>query len=467
VLKELFKSHIFKCRKKIHVFPVEHHVAHAAAAYYTSGFDKALVLTVDGSGDNIATTISCYSGNKMELLRSLDLSQSLGYFYLGLAIYLGFDIWDEGKVMGLASYGTPKREIPIRLTSDGYEIDIPYPVNGDTEAVIMAWIYHFTKLFGPQPSGKYKLNSMKGYISKEPIQFTQEQKDIAASAQYTLEKVLLHLIKVYVKKTECRKVILTGGVALNCSANGSIQRSGLVDDLYIMPAPNDAGGCIGSAMVATTSILNIPLEHLPTPYWGPKFSDSEIKDLLDGYNLKYEYCNDITQRVAYLLAENKVVGWFQNEGEMGPRALGNRSIVASPMTKEMYNRVNKEVKYREHWRPLAPSILDEKRDWLLKDACFSPYMLKAFNVKDNVKDKVPAIVHVDGTTRPQTIRRLDNELWYDLINSFNQLTGVPLVMNTSLNVKGKPICGSPFDAIQTFYSCGMDILVLGNYLLTK
>lgn len=426
IVKELLSNPAIHCRKKIPVINFGHHISHLAAAYYVSGNDRALVISVDGSGENISTTIAFAEGKEITVKQSFEASQSLGYFYTGVGIYLGFDMWDEGKLMGLASYGEAKYEFPIKLTPGGYEIDIPHvSVENITNTMILKWIFILNKHFGKQATYTYSLNKLNGNACKKSIVFNQVQKDIAASAQVTLENTLLHLIKYYTNIFNCKNVVLTGGVALNCSANGKINQSGIVDDLFIMPAPNDAGTCIGAAMLAAKDEINLPLQRLKTPYWGSNFSNEEISDILTKYNIKHEYTSNIDERAAELLTENKIIGWFQGNSEMGPRALGNRSIIANPINPLTLNRVNREIKFRENWRPLAPSILDDKKNWLSKDAKYSPYMLKAFYVNEFVVEKAPAIVHVDRTTRPQTVRNEDNGLWYKLIKNFYQLTGVP------------------------------------------
>lgn len=376
-------------------------------------------------------------------------------------------MWDEGKLMGLASYGEPKYEFPIKLNSEGYEIDIASVTPENiTSVMITKWLYILNKLFGKPQKHAYVFDKNSSFLKKQ-IEFTTYEKDIAASAQYALEKVLIHLIEIYTYKMGCKNVVITGGVALNCSANGKIQQMGITDNLFVMPAPNDTGTCIGAALLASKEEGCLKRQQLTTPYWGSSFSNDEIQNLLDNLNIKYKYVPDITKYAAELLCNDAVIGWFQGKSEMGPRALGNRSIVANPTKISTLNRVNNRIKYREIWRPLAPSILDEERDWLLEHAAYSPYMLKAFIVKDSAVEKVPAIVHVDQTTRPQTVKRKDNELWYDLIKEFYNLTGIPAVLNTSLNVQGQPICETPIDALTTFIRSGLDYLVIGNYVVSK
>lgn len=472
-IRGLLSHSAISCRKKIPVNKFDHHLAHGAAGYFTSGFEKALILVVDGNGENVSVTIAYGDGNKIEVIKTFDTSQSLGFFYTGVGNYLGFNIFDEGKMMGLASYGEPVYSFPIELTDDGYSI--PFSPSKLLDGRVLSdiftkkWIHWMIKEHGDSPNLKipYAMNNMTGYIGKNTIIFDKKAKDIAASAQKALETVLLHIIKVYTEKLNCRNLVMSGGVALNCSANGVIQQSGLVDDFYIMPAPNDGGACIGAAMLEMKKHMSVPHKRLTKPYWGSEYCNDEIKALLEKYNLKYEYVSDISGRGAELLAENKILGWFQGASEMGPRALGNRSIIANPTIYENLNRVNNEIKFREIWRPLAPSVLDEERDWLVENDNYSPYMLKAFKVKAGIRDKVPAIVHVDQSTRPQTVRQDENLIWHSLIKDFYQITEVPLILNTSLNVQGKPICESPYDALQTFFLSGMDNLIMGNYILSK
>lgn len=467
IVKNILGNPIFDCKKKIPIKYFGHHDSHIAAAYYNSGFDEAVVISVDGSGENVSTSIAYAKGDSFDVIKSFESSQSLGFFYSAVGIYLGFNMWDEGKLMGLASYGVPKYEFPIRLNSDGYEIEIASVTPQNITSVMLTkWMYILNKMYGKPRKPNYIYDKHSSHLMKQN-DFTSYEKDIAASAQYTLEKVLIHLISVYTKKLNCRNVVLTGGVALNCSANGRIQQLGITDDLFIMPSPNDTGTCIGAAMLACKEYGNIKRKRLTTPYWGSSFSNHEIYNLLTDLNIKYKYVSDIAKYAAELLYNDAVIGWFQGKSEIGPRALGNRSIVANPTKKSTLDRVNNSIKYREIWRPLAPSVLDDKRDWLLEGGVYSPYMLKAFKVNDSAVERVPAIVHVDQTTRPQTVRREDNDLWYDMIKEFYGYTGIPAVLNTSLNVQGQPICETPRDALTTFIKSGLDHLIIGNYVVSK
>lgn len=467
VVEKLRMHPALKIKKNVPVVSYGNHLSLAATGYFTSGFEKALIIVVNGSSENISTSVSYADQQEITMVKTYDASQSLGYFYTATGIYLGFNMWDEGKTMGLSSHGSPIYDFPIHLTKDGYRMDITPPSGDITNDMIKKWLKELTKLFGPTVRSSYKYNKMTGSILKSPFEFTQMHKDIAASAQRKLEEVILHLVQYHTMKTGIKNVVISGGVAQNSCANGRVQNSGIVDELFISPASNAAGGCIGAAMMAYGMEHKIPVKQMNTAYWGPDFTNEEIEHELKSKNINYRYCEDISKTVAELIAKNYVVGWFQGKSEMGPRTLGSRSIIANPENPDMHKRVNDDIKFRESWRPLAASVIDEQRDWLLQDSCYSPFMIKTFKATKKAREKVSSIVSVDGTILPQTVRKEVNPAWHAMISHFFELTGVPAVLHTSLNVKGKPICNTPASALETFYSCGLDMLVIGNYIIKK
>ncbi len=453
--------------KKIPVVSYGNHLSLAASSYFTSGFNKALIISANGSSENISTSI--YYANQQELtaIKAYDVSQSLGYFYTAVGLYLGFDMWEEGKVMALSAYGNPVYDFPIHITEDGYKIDINNPSGAITNGMMQNWLMLLTRLFGVSVKPSYRYDKNSGTIRKNALEFTQLHKDIAASAQRKLEDVILNLIDYYTKKTGIKNVVITGGVAQNSTANGKIRNSGIVDEFFISPASNASGGCIGAAMLAYGTEHKIPVDRIKTAYWGPSFTNEEIEFELKKRNIEYRYIENISELAAELISKNYVVGWFQGKSEMGARSLGSRSIIANPADSNMHSRINNNIKFREAWRPVAASALDEERDWLLQDSCYIPFMLETFKATKTAMNQVSSIIHEDGTILAQTVRKEDNPDWYSMILHFYKLTGIPAVLHTSLNVKGKPICNTPAGAFDTFYSCGLDVLIIGNFIIEK
>jgi carbamoyltransferase len=353
--------------------------------------------------------------------------------------------------MGLASYGEYREEFATafdKLVSyGGGEYDVTSIVN--TENPIEVFEEHFgDRRIYPEP-------------------FTQRHKDFAFHLQLKTEQILKHLVKYYVQETGVSDIALAGGVFMNCKANRIIKNLDCIDSIFVQPAANDSGVCLGAALEGYRMATgNKPAPNFNHVYFGPEYNNNNIEQILDESKLEYEK-TDVVEAVAKLLAEGKLVGWYQGRMEFGARALGNRSILANPRKSDSVDRVNKFVKNREPWRPFAPSIKFEAKNEYLVDGDESPYMILLDEVKDEKKEEVPSIVHVDGTTRPQTVRRETNKKYYNLITEFEEITGTPVVLNTSFNVSGEPIVESPQQAIQDFYSTGLDVLALGDYLLTK
>ncbi|MFP4976671.1 carbamoyltransferase [Paenibacillus sp. CN-4] len=470
---EKFKKHpMFIGKKMPDIVSVSHHLCHAASAYYLSGFDDAVILVMDGQGDDISTTIAYGKNEDIAIKQEYGISQSLGFFYSIVSDYLQLGSSGEGKLMGLASYGEPVYDFAIRLTEDGYEIPIGEPdsslgLEDKYNKLTRMWMKEMYRKFGDPPKRKYSSNTLYGGLNYT-VEYDKVHKNIAASAQQALEDTIVHLCRQAARQSNSKNLVLGGGVALNCTTNGRLERLGIFEDIFVLPATNDAGGCIGAAMMVSKGHSVLPVKgRLKTPYWGISYDDNHIAEVMDKLGLKYNYSSDICRQAAELIDRGKVIGWFQGAAEMGPRALGNRSIAASPASYESYVRVNQQIKFRESWRPLAPSILNEHSDWLVEEARYSPYMLKAYTVKEERRQAVPAIVHVDRSTRPQTVRKEANPLWHQLIAEHHQLSGIPLIMNTSLNTRGEPVCETPYDAIKTFYTSAMDALAVGNFLIEK
>jgi carbamoyltransferase len=412
---------------------IEHHIAHARSSFNLSGFSKSNIITIDGSGEYTTMLLAAGNGTKIEKIKEIHLPNSLGYLYSHITEVLGFEKNDgEGKVMGLAAYGKP--------------------------------VIDFSKIIEVK-KGDLKVNIKNADFPKrkkgEPL--NELHKNIAASLQESLTDSVMSLLEYLQGITGYKNLCLAGGVALNADMNGKLLRSDLVKDIFIQPAANDPGSTIGAAL----DVLGKRF-RMTHNYFGPQYTEEEILKVLKEYKIKYDRISDISGYVGgELLPKGKIVGWFQGRLELGPRALGDRSILADPSDPGMKDKVNNEVKHREPWRPFAPSMLAERAHKYLEDIHDAPYMIIMFKVKDEKADEISSAIHVDNTARPQTVKRNINKRYYDMIKSFEKAKGVPVVMNTSFNLAGEPMVCSPKDAIRTFYSSGMDYLALGDYLIKK
>ena len=435
---------------------VEHHLAHAASACLLSHFDESAVLSIDQRGEWSSTMLAKYSGNKIFKIKEIDFPNSLGLFYLMLTLYLGFDYNDEYQVMGLAAYGKP------RYLNEMNQI-MHYTKDGEFRLNKKYLSGHYKRMYSDELIKKLGPPRKK----EEPI--TERHCDIAASLQITLENVSFKILNYLYKITKSDKLCLAGGVALNSVMNGKIVDNTPFKEVFIQPAASDAGTAVGAALYVHNILLDKPKKlSVNKVYLGPEFSNEKIEKMLKSYNLKYEFLGDnLEPFVAKLISEGKVIGWFQGRVEFGPRALGNRSILADPRRKDMKDRVNLLVKERQSFRPFAPAILEERFDEYFTGEKNSPYMLLVHGVRLDKKDNIPAVVHVDGTARVQTVSKSANPRFWKLITEFERLTGIPILLNTSFNIKGEPIVCTPQDAIRCFFSSGLDGLVLNNFLLTK
>ncbi|MBI4913947.1 MAG: carbamoyltransferase [Acidobacteria bacterium] len=430
---------------------INHHFAHAVSAYALSGFDESAVLVVDGRGAREATTLWHAQGGRLRLLEQIDFPNSLGVFYAGITRMLGFTpLSDEWKVMGLASYGTPTRDLSPLLRVDQNNVS----VNG-------------RKFFGTDDSDIEALVSVVG-PPRTGEEIKQGHMDLARSAQDACEAGMMAFLRKITKLTGSRRLCLAGGVALNCKANGELLRSGLIDDIYVQPAAGDDGTCIGAAFGVYAALGEpIPSHPLGHTYLGTEYTNEAIEKVLQVYKLPYRRVEDPSTEAARLLAQDKLIGWFQGRMEFGPRALGARSILADPRKPENRDRVNEAVKFREGWRPFAPSVLAEKAHLYFKDWYPSPYMILSFWATEEGKRQIPAVVHVDGSCRVQSVTPDTNPRYHAMLKEFDRLTGVGACMNTSFNLKGDAIVESPKDAIQTFFTSGLDYLIIGDFVLSK
>ena len=486
LILDYLKTHDKNFKDEGKILFSEHHLSHAASAFYPSPFDNAIILTADGVGEWATTTVAIGDNNNLEIKKELHFPHSLGLLYSAFTYYTGFKVNSgEYKLMGLAPYGKPiyvekiLNEL-IDLKEDGtFMLDQKY-FNYSTGLTMTN--SNFDKLFGEKPR---KPDSEK---------ITQFHMDIAASIQVVTEKIMLQLVKSLRDEYNIPNLCLAGGVALNCVANGKILKEKIFDNIWIQPAAGDAGGSLGGALAywhidLGKPRLNIGKDSMSGSYLGDKFDDNEISKIFDEIGAKYIKHNetDLIEATAKDLAEGKAVGWFQGRMEFGPRALGNRSILGDPQSDKMQKNLNLKVKYRESFRPFAPSILREDvKDWFEMDSD-SPYMLFVANVKDDKtlkmteeqkklfgidllnikKSKIPAVTHVDYSARIQTVSEKINPLYHKLITKFKEMTNCPVLVNTSFNIRGEPIVHTPEDAFKCFMGTELDTLVVGNYYLKK
>jgi carbamoyltransferase len=439
-----------------------HHRTHAAAAFFLSAADEALVLTVDGSGDSDCTTVWSGHGTTLTPLHRVEIPHSLGWFYAAITEYLGFDAYDgEYKVMGLAAYGREHLELRAKLE----HVVRPGPLGFDYE-VDPKYIHHgahtYSERFTDALVKLVGLPPRQGPRKLEPI-----HEDLAFEAQRLLEETVLRLVTHFQRKTGMRTLCIGGGVGLNVKMNSRLHRLDVFDRVYAFPIPGDSGLAIGAPIgywVDKTGRLPAPLGHL---YLGPGFDDAEIEHQLRQCGLTYRRPDDLADATAELLARGKVVGWFQGRMEGGPRALGNRSILADPRTVATRDRVNAAIKFREYWRPFCPSLTVESIERFMIKPAPAPFMILAFDATADAGKAVPAVVHVDDTMRVQTVDAATNPGYHAMLRAFEKRSGVPVVLNTSFNVKGEAIVCTPLDAVRTFYATGIDALAIGPFIVEK
>lgn len=452
-------------RKKLgygsNVLFIEHHVAHAASSFLVSPFKEAAICTVDGVGEWATTTLGIGRDKTITLLKELHFPHSLGLLYSTVTAYLGFSVNNsEYKVMGLAAYGKPTYYEQLRklidIKDDGsYALDMQY------------FDYHY-KL--TMPSKKFVKEFGPARESNATVE--QKHKDLAASLQLITEEVLFKMLRHLHKMTGSDNLCMAGGVALNSVANGKITRNTPFKHVFIQPAASDAGSSIGVASYITHSILGIERKSfLNNAYLGPSYTSEEIRKYLDDNSISYSELKDeqdITTTTAKLIYENNVIGWFQGRMEWGPRALGNRSILSNPCNPNMKEILNAKVKHREHFRPFAPVITAENvHDWFEIDKDEEPFMLFVYLIKEEKRKLIPAVTHVDGTGRLQTVTKIQNSRYYGVITEFEKLSRVPILVNTSFNIRGEPIACTPKDAYTCMMGTGIDYLVIDKFLVAR
>ncbi|ELQ9311459.1 carbamoyl transferase [Serratia marcescens] len=434
---------------------IAHHLAHAASAYYPSSFEESLILSLDGIGEDNTAGVFVGKKNRIDKISSVAYPNSIGFMWEKISEYLGFSEYDACKVMGMAAYGDPEK-----------------------------FKKHFSRIVKCLPKGQFTIDNdifefrSKSFSNLEDLfdlqkrnqgdELHQEHYDIAATLQVVTDEIVMNMTSYYLNVTGCRHVCLAGGVALNCITNRLLYEKCDIDDIYVQPAAHDAGTAIGAALYIWHHILDQIQRHpMKNAYLGPEYSDTEYEKVLNKYNLPWEKLSNTHEEVANLISNGNVVAWFQGRMEFGPRALGNRSLLADPRNRDIRDLMNLKVKHREFFRPFAPSILREYvNDWFvsrgLPDA--AKYMLLAMDVKSDRRDTIPAVTHADGTARVQVVDRDMNDSYAKLISEFHKLTGVPILLNTSFN-DSEPVVCSPEDAIKTFLKTRIDFLVLGEYIV--
>ncbi len=486
LLSENLKRHQRNYNFNNKIFFSEHHLSHAASAFYPSPYKEALILTADGVGEWATTTVAVGKKNKIEMEKEIHFPHSLGLLYSAFTYYTGFRVNSgEYKLMGLAPYGSPKytnliKENLIDIKEDGsFRLNMDY---FDFATGLKMTNEKFNNLFGKKPRVPDIENIENFHM------------DIACSIQKVTEEIMIKLAKSLKKEYQFENLCLAGGVALNCVANGKIQKENIFKNIWIQPASGDAGGSLGAALAFWYDELNNERiveknDSMNGSYLGPNFSDEEIEEQLRDVGAEYEKKNyeEMIEIVANELNNDKAIGWFQGRMEFGPRALGSRSIIADPRSEHMQKELNLKVKFRESFRPFAPAVLKEDVSKYFKFSSDSPYMLMVSEIEDDIKiemnkeheklfgieklnvkrSKIPSVTHVDYTARIQTVEKIKNEPFYDLIKKFKDKTGCSVLINTSFNVRGEPIVCSPTDAFKCLMGTNLDLLVCNNFLIYK
>ncbi|MGC8824734.1 MAG: carbamoyltransferase family protein [Bacteroidales bacterium] len=475
------------------LFP-EHHLSHAASAFFPSPFERAAILTIDGVGEWATTTIGIGDGNQITLLKELHFPHSVGLLYSAFTYYCGFKVNSgEYKLMGLAPYGQKGSQEVEHFK----QLILTHLVDIRTDGSILLNMDYFNFATGLTMTHNRRWQKLFGFPPRKPDQpITQVYMNLALAIQEITDYIVIRLAQTARELTQCKNLVMAGGVALNCVSNSQILENHIFDNLWIQPAAGDAGGALGAALAAWYIYHGQPRKPL-TPdamqgaYLGPAYSNEYIKKLLEKFEISctyFENFDDLAQKVAQLIDQGQVIGWFQGRMEYGPRALGNRSILGDARNPDMQKRMNLKIKFRESFRPFAPSLLDEDKDLLMEHGYYSPYMLLIDRVKTErcnpvpaeiehsnelfkrlyfVRSDIPAVTHIDYTARVQTVSKQSNPHFWKLIHAFKQLTGYGVLINTSFNVRGEPIVCSPLDALRCFVHTDIDFLVLNNFLIAK
>lgn len=438
---------------------IEHHLTHAAGSFFVSPYEEAALLGIDGSGEWATTWLGYGKDTTVSCLGQSYFPHSLGSFYEAVTQFCGFRTsYDEGKTMGLAPMGDPKVFLE--------EVDKIVHVDANGKLSFDLSYFNYQNMSWKRCSEKFF--KIFGQPREKNGPFEKHHMDVAAAFQRVLENKVLEVCDILYKKTKADYLVISGGVSLNSVMNGRIVRESPFKDVYVMPAAGDNGTAIGAAFYLYNGILKNERNfvHL-NPYVGTSYTNEDIEKVLKGAKLSYETHEDICEVAATLLEKGHIIGWFQGAMEIGPRALGSRSILANPAFPQMKDKINAEVKFREAYRPFAPSAIVEATREFFDLEVEAPFMLKVCNVLPEKQSVIPAVTHVDGSARLQTVRRESHPRYYDLIKKLGDKTGIPVVLNTSFNIQGEPLVESPQDAIRCYFSTGLDYLVIGNFLLRK
>lgn len=422
------------------IISINHHLAHASCSYRLSNFDNALVIILDGAGEKVSTSVFLAEKNKIKLVKNYPISQSLGNIYTKITRLLGLGNNGEGKTMALADYGTPIKNLDlIRFDRERNKFLINY----------------------------YEVRKLEKYRRDSSEEINEVHKNIAATVQNQLEISVKKMVQYYMKKFKTKNICLGGGIVLNCKLNSEIFNLPEVEKIFIPPCPGDDGTSLGAALEVKSRFEECFRLDLKNSYLGPRFSEKELKDYLDKSKIEYDYVKNITSDMANELARGKIIGLLQNRTEFGPRALGARSILAHPGQIKTKDEINAKIKNREMWRPFAPIILKSKMKEFYGCEVDAPFMNLSLNSKPEVAKKIPSVVHIDNSSRIQTVTKENSEFLTSLIRKFYKKTSLPLILNTSFNDCGEPIVCSPKDAIKTFFSTGLEILYLENFKIHK
>lgn len=448
---------------------IDHHMAHAAS-FLISPFKKSAILSIDGVGEWTTTAYGLGEGNKIKLYKEIKFPHSLGLLYSTITAYLGFTVNNsEYKVMGLSPYGLMDRKKNI------YYDKLKKVINVKTDGSYRMNMDYFTYHYKNRMPSRKLCDLLGGPIRKNDSEITQRHKDIAAALQMLIEDIIIKILNHVYKETNCNSIVLSGGVALNSVCNGKLLKKTPFKKIWIQPDPGDGGTSIGAASYVYHTILGKKRKFvLDNPYLGPEFSTKKIKSFLDENNINYYECSneqEMILKTSKFLADNKVVGWFQNGMEWGPRALGARSILSNPCNPEMQEILNAKVKHREKFRPFAPVVCeDDAKKYFNCDIPIpepTDFMLMVYPIKEKWRKLIPAVTHVDGSGRLQTIRRSQNERYYDLIKKFGEIKKIPILVNTSFNIRGEPIVCTPYDAYKCMMGTGIDCLVMDLFIIQR
>ncbi|WEJ35456.1 carbamoyltransferase family protein [Sinorhizobium prairiense] len=443
------------------IIPVRHHLSHAASAFFPSGFETAAALVMDAMGEDGSSAIYKCVDNKLELKSFYGVEDSLGFFYEAASEYAGFGKMEAGKFMGLASYGRPTMKMPIEPDVDATGQIWTRRTHANAvgrEGINLRHadlLKHFQSHHFPYSAGLS--DELMGYA------------DFAASAQHALEKCVLALARRAVQETGCRNIVLAGGVALNCSGNGLLARSNIAQNIYVQPAASDAGVALGAALLVSSELYGSKFmpSRMTHPYWSLEDTDEHVERALLDAQLPFTRLSneEVSQAVGDIISDGGIAAWHQGRAEIGPRSLGARSLLANPRKRQTLIKLNK-IKERELWRPFAPSVLEESFDGYF-DGIPNPFMIVAAYVKEHVRNRIPAVVHVDGSARPQVVTKNTNPKYWLVLDRVKEKTGIPIVINTSLNGKGEPICFRAEDFIQFFLRKDIDALAINNFLVRR